>query len=56
MKKAQRLRIGITNIINYTTTADGQAKLNARISTIATGESMLNASVYGAAAEKDRAG
>lgn len=56
VKKAKLLRIGIPNIVDMIATEAGQAKLNKRIATIATGESILNATVFGSAADKDGAG
>lgn len=48
VKKAKLLRIGIPNLTDYNSTADGQTKLNSRVSLIAEGENSLNAVVYDA--------
>lgn len=56
VKKAKLLRIGIPDLANMTATPGGQEKLNARVATIAMGESILNATVFSAAASKDGAG
>lgn len=48
VKKAKLLRVGIANLTDYNATEDGRAKLNARVALIATGESVLNATVYDA--------
>lgn len=49
VKKAKLLRIGIPDIADMLSTPGGQAKLDARVGMIATGESVLNATVFGAA-------
>ncbi|MES3042684.1 DUF1073 domain-containing protein [Sphingomonas faeni] len=49
VKKAKLLRIGIPDVAELTATAAGQAKLDARIGLIGTGESILNATVFAAA-------
>lgn len=46
VKKAKLLRVGIPDLLDMMATSDGQAKLDARIALIATGESTLNATVY----------
>jgi phage-related protein (TIGR01555 family) len=56
VKKAKLLRIGIPDIAELTATTAGQSKLNARIAMIATGESILNATVFGAAGKDGSAG
>lgn len=56
VKKAKLLRIGIPGLTDYTATADGQARLDRRMSAIALGESVLNATVYDAGTSKDAGG
>lgn len=56
VKKAKLLRIGIPDLTDMVATPGGQQKLDARVSTIALGESTLNATVFSSAATKDGAG
>jgi len=55
VKKAKLLRIGIPDLADMLAKPGGQAKLEARVATIANGESILNATVFSSAA-KDGAG
>lgn len=48
VKKAKLLRIGIPELTDFTATPGGQEKLNRRMSAIALGEGILNATVYDA--------
>lgn len=56
VKKAKLLRIGIPNLPDMLATAGGQQKLNARVQTIAEGESLLNATVFSSAGGTGEAG
>jgi phage-related protein (TIGR01555 family) len=56
VKKAKLLRIGIPDLADMVATPGGQQKLEARVSTIALGESTLNATVYAAGSGVDGAG
>lgn len=53
VRKAKLLRVGIPKLTDFTSTEAGQAKLNSRVSLIATGEDMLNATVYQSGAPED---
>ncbi|WP_188656624.1 phage portal protein [Sphingomonas metalli] len=46
VKKAKLLRIGIPGLTDFTSTENGQARLDKRMSAIALGESVLNATVF----------
>jgi len=48
LHKARGTRIGIPNLTELVSTTDGEARLSARLSTIALAESIYNASVYDA--------
>lgn len=56
VKKAKLLRIGIANLSEMAATEQGAAKLSARVAMIATGESVLNATVFDAGDGKDGSG
>jgi phage-related protein (TIGR01555 family) len=56
VRKAKLLRVGIPNLSDLVATAEGQARLNARVALIAEGEHALNAVVYDAGAGKDDPG
>jgi len=46
VRKAKLLRVGISNLMDFTATAEGKAQLASRVALIAEGENTLNASVY----------
>lgn len=56
VKKAKLLRIGIPNLPEMLATSGGQQKLDARVRTIAEGESVLNATVFSSAGATGEAG
>lgn len=53
VRKAKLLRVGIPKLTDYTQSETGQAKLNSRVALIATGEDMLNATVFQSGAPED---
>lgn len=56
VKKAKLLRVGIPNLADMLATPGGQQKLEARVQTIAEGESLLNATVFSSAGGTGEAG
>lgn len=56
VRKAKLLRVGIPDLLDMVSTADGKRQLDERIALIATGESTLNATVYRSGTGTDNPG